>query len=342
MSALSAVRPWRVAAAAALLTGGATLLTAARPLPPKTSKPSPTSPRATGASFKYRMTSSSDDKRTREAKTMFADVRLQDGNIRMDYLEGVTPMGQKNGYVIVQGETGKFIVVNPKDKQAMVMTADAFGSGMGALMNNPMLKMTMSNTSFRYKDMGAGENILGYKTRRVRTWYTSTMELKAMMMPDQKMVTSDSSDQWIATGIDLGSPKNMEQWAKSFASGVKTTNPELAAELKKYTNEYGKSGMALRTITWSTMTDKKGKVTADTIKMDVTEIKTGDIDPAVFEVPKGYEVMDLSQMMAGIGDKMDSIKAAEGGKEEKKEEKPSAKDALKKGLGGLLKKKPPV
>lgn len=333
MSAFSAVRPWRLSAGAVLLAGGAMVLMAAHPVTP---------PRATGATFKYRITSSSDDKRTREARTMYADVRMQDGNIRMDYLEGVTPMGQKNGYVIVQGETGKFVVVNPKDKQAMVMTADGFGSGLGALMNNPMFKMTMSNTSFRYRDMGAGEALLGYKTRKVRTWYTSTMELKAMMMPDQKIVTSDSSDQWIATGIDLGSPKNMEQWAKSFSSGVKTTNPELAAELAKFTNEYGRNGMALKTITWSTQTDKKGKVTADTMTMEVTDLKTGDIDPSVFEIPKGYEVVDLSQMMAGLGATMDSLKAAEGAKDDKKEEKPNAKDALKKGLGGLLKKKPPV
>lgn len=332
MHAFSAVRPGRLSVGAVLLVGGATVLTAAHPV----------TPRATGATFKYRITSSSSDKRTREARTMYADVRMQDGNIRLDYLEGVTPLGQQNGFVIVQGETGKFIVVNPKDKQAMVMTADGFGSGVGALMNNPMLKMTVSNTSFRYKDLGAGEAIMGYKTRKVRTWYTSTVELKAMMMPDQKVVTADSSDQWIATGIDLGSPQNMERWAKSFASGVKSTNPELEAELRKYTNEYGRTGMALRTVTWSTQTDKKGKVTADTLTMDVTDLKTGDIDPAVFEIPKGYEVVDLSQMMAGLGTTMDSLKAAEGPKDEKKEEKPGAKDALKKGLGGLLKKKPPV
>jgi hypothetical protein len=323
---------WRVTIGTTAVASAAVLLAAARPLP-----------RATGATFKYRITSSSEDKRTREGRAMFASVSMQDGNIRMDYLEGVTPLGQKNGYVLVQGETGKFIVVSPKDKQAMVMTADGFGSGLGALMNNPMLKMTMSNTSFRYKDMGAGESMLGYKTRRVRTWYTSTMELKAMMMPDQKIVTNDSSDQWIATGIDLGSPKNMEQWTKSFSSGVKSTNAELAAELKKFTNEYGKSGMALKSITWSTQTDKKGKVTADTMTMEVTELKTGDIDPTVFEIPKGYEVLDMSKMMAGLNEKMDSLKAAEGEKEEKKDEKkPTAKDAIKAGIGGFLKKKPPV
>jgi len=325
---------WRSALLLTVVAGSTALLAAARPLPLW---------RATGATFTYRITSTSEDKRTRDARALVANVRLQDGNIRMDYLEGVTPLGQKNGYVLVQGDAGRFVVVTPKDKQAVVMTADGFGSGLGALMNNPMLRMTISNSSFRFKDMGAGETMLGYKTRRVRTWYTSTMELKATMMPDQKIVTSDSSDQWIATGIDLGSPRNMEQWAKSFASGVKSTNPELAADLQKYTNEYGKSGMALKTITWSTQTDKKGKVTADTLTMEVTELKTGNIDPAVFEIPKDYEVLDMSRMMAGLGDKMDSLKAAEGEKDAKKDDKkPNAKDAIKAGIGGFLKKKPPM
>ncbi|WP_043579439.1 DUF4412 domain-containing protein [Gemmatimonas phototrophica] len=327
----SRARSMRALVGAATLAGGSILLMAAKPVTP----PKASTPRATGVTFKYRITSATNDK-----KGTLANVSMQDGNIRMDYVEGTTPMGQKNGYVIVQGETGKFIIVNPKDKQAMVMTADAFGSGMGALMNNPLLKMTVSNTSFRFKDMGTGEPILGYKTRKVRTYYSSTMELKAMMMPDQKVVSNDSSDQWIATGIDLGSPKSMETWAKSFASGVKSTNPELAAEMKKYTAEYGRTGMALKTISWSTQTDKKGKVTADTLTMEVTELKKGDLDVALFEVPKGYEVVDLSQMMAGIGEKMDSLNAAEGGKKEEK--KPSAKDAIKSGLGGFLKKKPPV
>lgn len=317
------------------LVVGSLLLTAAKPLPRPAVPPTPV---ASGVTFTYRTTSTSSDKRTREARNMLTTVRMQDGNIRMDYVEGVTPLGEKNGYVLVQGDAGKFVIVNPKDKKAMVMSAEGFGSGLGALMNNPMLKMTMSNTSFRYKDMGAGETILGYKTRKVRTWYTSTMELKAMMMPDQKITTADSSDQWIAQGMDLGA-KDMERWARSFASGVKATNPELEAEMKKYANEYAKSGIALRTITWSTQTDKKGKVTADTITAEVTDLKTGSIDAAMFEIPKGYEVVDMSKMMADMAASMDSAKAAEGKDGKKAEEKGSASDALKQGLGGLLRKK---
>jgi len=304
--------------------------------PPKAATPKAATPRASGITFNYRVTSTSDDKRRREASSMYATVRMQDGNIRMDYVEGMTPLGKKDGYVLIQGDAQKFVVVNPKDKQAMVMTADGFGSGLGALMNNPMLKMTISNTSFRFKDLGAGETMLGYKTRKVRTWYSSTMELKAMMMPDQKIVSNDSSDQWIAQ-IDIGQG-SFEQWAKSFGSGVRSTNPELAEQLKAYNSEYGRKGMPLKTVTWSSQTDKKGKVTTDVMTMEVTDLKAGDIDASVFEIPKGYEVVDLTKMMADAKASMDSANAA-GGKNGKGEEKPSAKDALKKGLGGLIKKK---
>ncbi|MBL0938308.1 MAG: DUF4412 domain-containing protein [Gemmatimonadaceae bacterium] len=317
------------------------LLVAARPLPPIKTLPAAEGARATGVTFNYRVTSTAEDKRRREAASMFTTVRMQDGNIRMDYVEGVSPLGNKGGYVIIQGNTQKFIVVDPKEKKAMMMTADGFGSGVGALMNNPMLKMTISNTSFRFKDMGAGETILGYKTRKVRTWYTSTMELKAMMMPDQKVVTNDSSDQWIAT-IDFGQG-SFEQWAKSFGAGVKSTNPELAAQLQEYNTTYGKSGLALKSVTWSSQTDKKGKVTNDQLTMEVTDLKSGSIDASMFEVPKGYEVVDMTQLMADAKASMDSAKAESGkGEKPKEEEKTSGKDALKKGLGGLLKKKPPV
>jgi hypothetical protein len=320
-----------VTLSAAVLSVSARSVSAMIVPPPKAA-----TPRASGITFNYRVTSTSDDKRRREASNMYATVRMQDGNIRMDYVEGMTPLGKKDGYVIIQGDAQKFIVVNPKDKQAMIMTADGFGSGLGALMNNPMLKMTISNTSFRFKDMGAGEPMLGYKTRKVRTWYSSTMELKAMMMPDQKIVSNDSSDQWIAQ-IDIGQG-SFEQWAKSFGSGVRSTNPELAEQLKAYNTEYGRKGMPLKTVTWSSQTDKKGKVTTDVMTMEVTDLKAGDIDAAMFEIPKGYEVVDLTKMMADAKASMDSANA-EAAKNGKGEEKPSAKDALKKGLGGLIKKK---
>lgn len=315
---------------------GALLLSAAKPAPRPVVKPAP----AAGLTFKYRITSTAEDKKQRELRGMLATVRIQDGNIRMEYTEGLSPLGQKGGYTIVKGDPAQFIIVSDKDKQAMVMGADLFGSGMGALLNNPMIKITTSGQSFRFKDMGAGEPILGYKTRRVRTYSTSTLETRVLMM-NNKITTSDSSDQWIASGIALDA-SSFERWAKTFASGVKSANPELAAELQKYTNEYGKAGMALKTISWSNQTDKKGKTISDTLTMEVTDLQPGAIDPAMFEVPANYQIIDMSKAIADAKAEQEAAKGEKDEKSDKKEEKPTAKDALKQGLGGLLKKKPPV
>jgi hypothetical protein len=307
---------------------------------PERPVPSRAVPRATGVTFTSRTTSSSADKRTREATANVATVRMQDGNVRMDYVEGMTPSGQKGGYLLVQGATGNFFIVNPKEKQAIKMTADGMGSGLGAMLNNPMLKMTISNVSFRFIDLGAGESILGYKTRKVRTYYNSTVETKVLMITN-KMQIADSTDQWIAN-VDFD-PQNLEIFAKSFSSGVKSTNPDLAIEMAKYTKEYGRKGLALKRVTWSTITDKKGNVKGDTVTTEISDLKTGSLDASIFEVPKDYEIADMTQMAAGLQAAMDSAKAdtSKGAKKaDKKEDKPqSAGDAIKAGIGGLFGRK---
>ena len=305
-----------------------------------THRTSPASTRATGITFTSRTTSASADKRAREATANLTTVRMQDGNVRMDYTEGMSPSGKKGGYVLVQGESGRFYIVDAKDKTALLMTADGMGSGMGAMLNNPMLKMTISNASFRFRDLGAGESILGYKTRKVRTYYSSTIETKVLMMTN-KMQIADSTDQWIAN-VDFD-PRNLEIFAKSFSSGVKSTNPDLAIEMAKYTKEYGRTGLALKRVTWSTRTDKKGNVTGDTVTTEVSDLKTGALDASIFEIPKDYQVTDMTQIGAELKAAMDSANAdsSKGTKKaDKKDDKPqSAGDAIKAGIGGLFGRK---
>jgi hypothetical protein len=324
---------------------GLSLLTAAKPLPRPVAKPvvPVAAPRAAGLTFKYRITSSSADKKQRDARSYYTNVQIAGGNVRMDYIEGMNPMGKKGGYIIIKGEPAQFIIVSPDDKQAMIMGADLFGSGLGAMMNNPMMKVSFSGQSFRYEDKGAGESILGYRTRKVRTISTSTVETKMMMMSN-KTTTTDTADLWIASGIKIDQA-SLEKWGKSFANGMKSTNPELAEQMAKFQAEYGKTGMALKSITYSTAVDKKGKATVDTVSMEVTDLQTGMIDAGIFEVPSDFKVTDMSQMVADMKSATDSAKKGDDDKDkkDKKDEKPtSAKDAIKAGIGGMFKKKPPM
>lgn len=326
----------RVLAAAVLLGGTFVTVGAARtPVVP------PAKPAASGLTFNYLITSASTDKRQKEALDINATVQLQGGNARMDYTNGKGPMGQKGAYIVITSTPPQFAIVNDKDKQVMIMDAGQFGSGMGAMMNNSMMKMTISNAKFSYKDLGAGENILGYRTRHVRVYNSSDMEVKIVGMT-RRSSSSDSSDQWIAQGIDIDE-EALSVWAKSFTSGMKSTNPELAAEFARYEKEYGRKGMALRSTTWSTVTDGKGKATNDVITMEVTDLKKGDINPAAFRIPEGYQVTNLSETMKSAQATIDSANKASGADSTKgKSVKPNAGDAIKAGLGGMFKKKPPM
>ncbi len=326
-------RSTRFVVAACVVSVGIGALTAARPI----------TPRAGGLTFTQTIISSSRDKRTKEARDMVSTVRMQGGNVRMDYAPGKGPMGQKDAYILITAEPPQFAIVNSKEQQVTVMDASMFGSGMGAMMNNPMMKVIVSNAKWSYKDLGTGDMLQGYKTRHVRIYSGSDVEVK-IMGTSNKTSTADSSDQWIAQGIDADESA-MSAWGKSFASGMKSTNAEMAAEFAKYEKQIGRNGMALKSTTWSTVTDGKGKVTSDTISMEVTDLKKGSIDASVFKMPDGYQVVNLSESLKAANASLDSAKKAGADKDKEKEkdkskEKPTSPgDLVKAGIGGMFGKK---
>lgn len=319
---------------ALVLLTGIPLLLAARP-----------ALRANGVTFSYRLTSFSSDKRTRESASSLATVRMLDGDVRMDYLEGGAAMTGDGGYLLFTGGTGEIAIVNPQDKSAMVMSPETFGLGLGAMMNNPLVKISISNQSFRYKDLGDGGTVLGYRTRRVRTWTTSTVSVK-MPMVNQTTTTTDSSDHWYASGFDASLLRNFEAWGKSFSRGVKAMNATAGVEFAKFQTEFAKMGMPVRTMTWSSATTDKGKTTTDSLLIEVTDLKVGPLDVALFRIPTSYTVTEMNKAMNDTKTEMNKARA-EGARDEgegttKTDEKPSAKDLVKQGIGGLLKRKKPL
>jgi hypothetical protein len=65
--------------------------------------------------------------------------------------------------------------------------------------------------------------------------------------------------------------------------------------MEQYNAEYGRKGLPLKTITYSTITDQKGKVTRDTVTTLITEIQRGPINPSMLKIPDGYEVVNIGQ-----------------------------------------------
>jgi hypothetical protein len=312
-------------------------LIAARPLP---TEPPSTSARIAGMTFVWTVTSSSTDKNRKKATDSKARVRIAGDRVRMDYQDGTGPAGfSKDAYTVLDGKAGTINVVNAKNKEVVVMDAAAFGTGMGMALNNPMMKMTISNVSFSYTDLGAGEPVLGRATRKVRVRHGYTVEMKILGMT-QRTTSSDSSDQWIAKVPEFEADGLMA-WSKSFGAGIKASAPELAKLMDAYEQDYTRGGMVLKSVTWSTETDKNGKSQQDVVTTEVTELSTGDLDPAIFEIPAGYKVVNVGDALKSAQAALDSAaKGDSAGKADAK--KPSAADAVKSGLGGVLRgRRPP-
>jgi hypothetical protein len=171
--------------------------------------------------------------------------------------------------------------------------------------------------------------------------------------------TTESSvgESWVATSISGADADALAVWSRAFGAGLRRTNPDLARQMADYDQKFGR-GLALRNQVVSTRTDDKGKVSVDTMRMEVTELSRGRLDPALFEVPAGYQVADMRQMAASLDsvrkangldtidvgkvmkDAKDSMRAnaKEGAKDAGKD---AATEALKGKLGGLLRKKKP-
>jgi hypothetical protein len=63
--------------------------------------------------------------------------------------------------MLIRGADQQLVMVNARDRQATVMAADALGSGLGALTNNALVRMTVRDQRFAFEDLGPGERILG-------------------------------------------------------------------------------------------------------------------------------------------------------------------------------------
>lgn len=305
-----------------------------------------------GVTFSYKVTSSRKDQKGAPPSSYLSTIRMAGGNVRMDYTDGVNPMMGKDGYMVIRGDDERIALVNAKEKQVMVMDAAALGTGFGAMMNNPMLKLSFKDQSFSYQDLGAGETILGNRTRRFRTTQKYTIELRVVGM--RRSSTEESvTDQWIASDLKGVDERAMRRWAKSFGSGVKVTNAELAAQMEKFMKET-KGGLALRSVVVSTRNDGK-KTETDTTTMEIVDLKNASMDAAIFTWPESYAVVDMGQVFAGVGD---SIRAASARAGDSTGASPAArtdsgpgvkavvkdaavKEGVKAGLRGILGRKKP-
>jgi hypothetical protein len=283
--------------------------------------------------FTVTSSSTSPDGKTRELQRMVGRGQVAGDDARVDLLEvkASGPMNEKGGYVIARDGGRTLYMVNPKEKQYFSFDSASMGAMSRAM--SPHVKMSMTDVRIDVQELGAGETLHGYATRRFRLVQSYTMTVRAMGFGGTSTM-HDTTLYWIAPAL-----KNLvNPYAKmgSAAGAMDFGNPDFARQLRA-ANRKLDVGVPLKTITRGTSVDDKGKRTTSETIMEVTSLRRGDVPGSTFEIPSNYkEVQSPFAAMAAARDSSGAPPAA--GEAEKEQAKPGAGEATKKAIRGIFRR----
>jgi hypothetical protein len=155
-----------------------------------------------------------------------------------------------------------------------------------------------SNISTNMQDLGRGERLLDYDTHRYRVTqkYTVNVGLGGQTTHTQQEVTADI---WTASDIpalDAGFDRFTSAFSALIAGGADGSAKPLADALQ------GKAapGFPLKTVITTTITPVGGTSVKTVTTTEVTGITRKALAESDFEVPRGYEVVDVAQILGGL------------------------------------------
>lgn len=268
---------YRLAAIPALLVAGLAASPAARPV-------------VDGWSFTS--TTKSTDRSVGET-TM--QVRLAGANVRVDWVKA--PQGMpRDGYMLLNADSAILKMVSPREKTVTILPVGGMASMLGAIGAAGMMKMEVSDVVVSVSDDGAGEDLLGYRTRK----YTMKQAygLKMSVGPIKRSQTIDNTTELWVADVPAPEQKAFEAFAKNFAQsltgagfggdGMKALLDEVAAKMPR--------GATLKSVATVITTDG-GRKNTSTTTTEVKEFRQGPIEASVFEIPAGYKVTDMMSIM---------------------------------------------
>ena len=316
-------------------------------------------PRVDGVRFTWKVSASNSDAPARNAAPPSMTVTIAGEKMRSEYIEQ-RPGMNAGGYFVIDAAAGTMTMVDPARKQSMVMDSRG-GAGAGAMGSGLGVKLDVSDVTSTVTDLGAGESLIGHGTRKYHISRSYQMTI-SILGHTSVTHTKDEIDSWITD--DFTGQRAFEEFGRNFA---RTTGMLSGNAVQKLTADADKlpKGVPLRQVIASVTTNDKGETRTATTTMEMVDFSRGSFDASLFEVPEGYQVVDLKAQMAeaakaaekakadceakqGAGKcqgadevNADSVLAAamSGAKAGVKEGvKESAKDAAKSALKGLFRK----
>jgi hypothetical protein len=329
-----------------------------------------------GLTYQFNMsTSESDESFAAAGKTLaksVGTVRIAGDKARIDFAEvkgPSTPMMSKDGYMLVHDGGNTMFMVDTKEKQYMKIDAKALGSMFSSLssMSGGLMKIEVKDASMSVKKIGAGESIVGYATEQWQIAQAYTMTVKTFGFGSTSRTESNTT-LWMAPQLKSSELMNpMIDMGRNMAAMFEG-NAEWEKALTGPSKELPQVAVLKMRSTSKTTADK-GKPQFSISDMEVTKWSKGDVAAADLELPKdfkaiempnmaaisdsmkaaGMDTVDLKAAMKQAGFKDEDIAAAlkqaalDGAKDQAKQEaRDAGANAVKAGVRGLLRRKPPA
>jgi hypothetical protein len=184
--------------------------------------------------------------------------------------------------------------VMPSASMAMIMPSSLISS---AGMTHPALSVEIdSGPKSEIVDLGAGEKILGFATRHYRQTLAYTMKITIGGETCRKP-TRAVSEFWTTSEVKLPDLSGaMQRFTGGAGMGVSASFTSTLDSLRKQ----GIHGTVLRTIGTATSIGAAGDSLRVTTTTEISAIHPDSVDAHDFEVPAGYNVMDMRDTMASM------------------------------------------
>lgn len=224
--------------------------------------------------------------------TLAGTTMVEGSNMRIEFTSGDNLLFKTGGVLISKNGGKNFLAVDPKEKTYYDFSLEDLLKGAGAALKTMgnLVQMSVTNQSVNVTELGAGEKIEGYATRKVRVNSSYDLSMKIMGMSTKSSVES-TTESWVTNDVPIEYITFIQQ--KGFKTGFEDLDKLIEAQTGNV------KGFPLKQVVTTKNTSGKQSDTS-VVTTTVTNFREGKVAASKFEVPADYtktdNPLDLSKL----------------------------------------------
>ena len=259
-----------------------------------------------GHQYTFRIETGGDDSEVVTGRAWVAGDRARievDGSAKRRRVRGA------NEHVSVQMEDGEYFVVDgrtmhavkPSEREYSTTTVDEFERIVGRAMKaaDAVLTLEVRELDVTGQKLGPGEPILGHPTQKGRLVAEYVARIGAFGFATSSE-HSVQTEYWVAPALSL--PRNpLAEMLVGLPTVLAQHDDDFVTRMRAGRRAMVGNGTPLRVVLTAESREEKGERSRMRASYEVTSLTRAKVDPALFEVPRGYRKTNGFSIGTGRG-----------------------------------------